>query len=57
MLFNTAVPHQIKMRIIPDIRNLIFGKGKEIYYIGGAETLPPAIGRSGGEENDPVSGH
>ena len=43
MLFNTAVPHQIKMRIIPDIRNLIFGKGKEVYYIGGAEILPPPL--------------
>ena len=43
MLFNTAVPHQIKMRIIPDIRNLICGKGKEVYYIGGAEILPPPL--------------
>ena len=41
MLVNAAIPHQFQMRIIPDIRTLIFGSGKEIHYIGGAEVLPP----------------
>ena len=43
MLVNAALPHHFRMRIIPDIRSMIFGNGKEIHYIGGAEILPPPL--------------
>ena len=43
MLVNAAVPHCFRMRIMPDIRSLIFGNGKEVHYIGGAEILPPPL--------------
>lgn len=43
MLVDAAVPHQFRMRFIPEIRSLIFGNGKEIHYIGGTEILPPPL--------------
>ena len=43
MLAKAAVPHHAGMRILTDIRGLIFGTGKEIHYIGGAEILPPPL--------------
>lgn len=53
MLVNAAIPHQFQMRIIPDIRTLIFGSGKEIHYIGGAEVLPPPL--EGVQEREIIS--
>lgn len=53
MLGNAAIPHQFQMRIIPDIRTLIFGSGKEIHYIGGAEVLPPPL--EGVQEREMIS--
>ena len=43
MVVKVAVPQQFKLRVIPDIRNLIFGGGREIHYIGGTELLPPPL--------------
>ena len=43
MVVKVAVPQQFKLRVIPDIRNLIFGGGREIHYIGGREVLPPPL--------------
>ena len=43
MIMKTAVPHQFKLRVVPDFRSLIFGGGREIHYIGGAEVLPPPL--------------
>ena len=43
MFVKVAVPQQFKLRVIPDIRNLIFGGGREIHYIGGTEVLPPPL--------------
>ena len=43
MVVKVAVPQQFKLRVIPDIRNLIFGGGREIHYIGGTEVLPPPL--------------
>ena len=37
MFIKVAVPQQFKLRVIPDIKSLIFGSGKEIHYIGGTE--------------------
>lgn len=53
MLVNAAVSHQFRMRIMPDIRGLIFGNGKEIHYIGGAEILPPPL--EGVQEKEMIS--
>lgn len=39
----TASPQPFGVRILTDIRGLIFGAGKEIHYIGGAEVLPPPL--------------
>ena len=43
MIIKVAVPQQFKLRVIPDIKNLLFGGGKEIHYIGGTEVLPPPL--------------
>ena len=43
MIVKAAVPQQIRLRIIPDIRSLIFGGKKEIHYIGGTDVLPPPL--------------
>ena len=39
----TVAPQSFGMRILTDIRGLIFGAGKEIHYIGGTEILPPPL--------------
>ena len=41
MVVKVAVPQQFKLKVIPDIRSLLFGGQKEIHYIGGTEILPP----------------
>ena len=43
MIIKVAVPQQFKLRVIPDIENLLFGGGREIHYIGGTEVLPPPL--------------
>lgn len=43
MVVKVAIPQRFKLRVIPDIRNLIFGGGREIHYIGGTEVLPPPL--------------
>ncbi len=39
----TVMPQSFGVRILTDIRGLIFGTGKEIHYIGGTEILPPPL--------------
>ncbi len=43
MSAKTAVPQKFRMRILPDIKSLIFGSGREVHYIGGADVLPPPL--------------
>lgn len=43
MFVKVAVPQQFKLKVIPDIRSLLFGGQKEIHYIGGTEILPPPL--------------
>ena len=43
MFVKLAVPQQFKLRVMPDIKSLIFGSGREIHYIGGTEVLPPPL--------------
>ena len=43
MFVKVAVGQQFRLRSVPDVRNLIFGGGKEVHYIGGTEVLPPPL--------------
>ena len=61
MIIKVAVPHQFKLRVIPDFRTLFFPDKKDIHYIGGSEILPAPldteeearqITRLGGEEEE-----
>ena len=61
MIIKVAVPHQFKLRVIPDFRTLFFPDKTDIHYIGGSEILPAPldteeearqIARLGGEEEE-----
>lgn len=61
MVIKVAVPHQFKLKVIPDIRTFFFSDRKEIHYIGGSDILPApldteeeaaAIGELGTEEDE-----
>ena len=43
MIIKVAVPHQFKLRVIPDFRTLFFPDKKDIHYIGGSEILPAPL--------------
>lgn len=43
MLLKLSIPNKFKIRMIPDIRAILFGQKGEIHYIGGAEILPPPL--------------
>ncbi len=42
MVIKVAVPHQFKLKVIPDFRSLFFGQ-KDIHYIGGSDILPAPL--------------
>ena len=43
MFIKVSIPGKIELRVIPSIRNLLFGRRREGHYIGGAEVLPPPL--------------
>lgn len=43
MVIKVAVPHQFKLKVIPDFRTLLFPDKKNIHYIGGSEILPAPL--------------
>ena len=43
MIVKVAMPEQFQLKMMPDIRSLLFGKRREIHYIGGTEILPPPL--------------
>lgn len=43
MVIKVAVPHQFQLKVIPDIRTLLFPDRKDIHYIGGSEILPAPL--------------
>ncbi|MBQ3666327.1 MAG: RNA polymerase sporulation sigma factor SigE [Lachnospiraceae bacterium] len=43
MLIKVSIPNRMQFRVIPNIRNILFGKKGEIHYIGGADILPPPL--------------
>lgn len=34
MMMKVAVPQRFKLRVVPDVKTLIFGSGREVHYIG-----------------------
>ena len=43
MVIKVAVPHQFKLKVIPDFRSLFFSDKKDIHDIGGADILPAPL--------------
>lgn len=43
MVIKVAVPHQFKLKVIPDFRTLLFPDRKDIHYIGGSDILPAPL--------------
>lgn len=43
MVIKVAVPHQFKLKVIPNIRAILFQKEQDIHYIGGSEVLPAPL--------------
>ncbi len=43
MVIKVAVPHQFKLKVIPDFRTFLFPDRKDIHYIGGSEILPAPL--------------
>ena len=43
MVIKVAVPHQFKLKVVPDFRTLLFPDRKDIHYIGGSEILPAPL--------------
>ena len=43
MMIKVSVPNKLHFKVLPNIRNILFGKRGEIHYIGGADILPPPL--------------
>lgn len=43
MVIKVAVPHQFKLKVIPDFRTLLFPDKRDIHYIGGSDILPAPL--------------
>ena len=43
MVIKVAVPHQFKLKVIPDLKTLFFADRKDIHYIGGSDILPAPL--------------
>ena len=43
MIIKVAVPHQFKLKVIPDFKALLFPDKKDVHYIGGADILPAPL--------------
>lgn len=43
MVIKVAVPHQFKLKVIPDFRTLFFPDRRDVHYIGGSEILPSPL--------------
>ena len=54
-MMKVAVPQRFKLRVVPDVKTLIFGSGREVHYIGGTEVLPPPL--EGMRESEMINRH
>lgn len=43
MVVKVAIPHQLKWKVIPGFRTILFPEKKDIHYIGGTEVLPAPL--------------
>ena len=43
MMIKVAVPHQFKLKVIPDFKALLFPDKKDVHYIGGSDILPAPL--------------
>ena len=43
MIFRMLVPGSFQIRMVRNLREMLFGSGSDIHYIGGAEILPPPL--------------
>ncbi len=43
MVIKVAMPHQFKLKVIPDFRTLLFPDRRDIHYIGGSDILPAPL--------------
>lgn len=43
MLLKISLPNKLQFRVLPDLKNIIFGQRGDIHYIGGAEVLPAPL--------------
>lgn len=43
MVIKVSIPNRLQFKIIPGIKDVLFGKKGEIHYIGGTEVLPPPL--------------
>ena len=46
MVIRVAVPHQFKLKVVPDFRTLLFPDKKDVHYIGGSDILPAPLNTS-----------
>ena len=53
MVVKVAIPHQLKCKVIPGFRTILFPEKKDIHYIGGTEVLPAPLEAE--EENAAIS--
>ena len=43
MTIKVSVPNRIRLKVIPNVRNVLTANAREIHYIGGSEVLPPPL--------------
>ena len=43
MTIKVSVPNRIRLKVIPNVRNMLTSSAREIHYIGGSEVLPPPL--------------
>lgn len=43
-MFRISVPNHFQFRMIKEVKDVLFGKGGDIHYIGGSEILPAPFG-------------
>ncbi len=53
MVVKVAMPYQLKFKIVPGFRTILFPEKKDIHYIGGADVLPAPLEAE--EEEDAIS--
>lgn len=53
MMIKFTVPDQLKLKVMPNFRTILFPDQREVHYIGGSEILPPPL--EGREETETIS--